>query len=771
MAYVEEHESIAERTAGRTEDMLAAVANRYIGANPKLPPVYRVIHKGGFRRDAEYRYEMNLAEKLGELEGGQFVYAWAKLWAEQEGEQPLRISCYGPVRVFVNDAWVFQSNQRDDVLPEQTAEFNAPLRRGWNQVVLEFTSAATGCGGRFGTGLIKAAPLHFLAPTKEREGQEGWVYSEPQAARWYGVKPAEAELSGAEPMGAPGSEPFRIGSLAQEISSPVRWLPERTWDAEAEQRGRFARVLGETGHGKLAFAWAKLDNRGAAPGEVTLKGRCTGRCALYLGGRLVYETPAEGGGSAAAIAVALQVPVGAHDFVIRSEGGGEGAAAWGFEFEPFEVDVQGGAEEVRWVQPYPVRGMEEPWLYLGPFRRGTEPSIEDVPTMETLFGEGEERVYWRVDQPDGWVRPYLENPLFGRWNYPLGVTLYGILETGRELGRADYIDYAADHIGQCTRVGEYSLWDAQQYGGPGTNHQLALIDSLDDCGSFGATLLRILRERELPGGRWAADRIAEYISREQDRLPSGMLYRRRGHSQLMHGTVWCDDLYMSTPFLCRYYELTGDEAYLTDAANQFLQYKELLFMPERRIMHHVYNLRFGKPNTVAWGRGNGWVLFSLTELLETMPEGHPKRPEILGFYRELCSGYLALQDEDGLWHQVLTDPQSYPEASCTSMFIYAFSRGVRFGWLQDPAPYVQAVRRGFDGLTRTCIDKHGNVYGVCRGSGYSYSALYYKERLSWLLNDTHGIGIVLLAGIETLRLRSYLAQDAAAGRRSKQALA
>jgi rhamnogalacturonyl hydrolase YesR len=24
-------------------------------------------------------------------------------------------------------------------------------------------------------------------------------------------------------------------------------------------------------------------------------------------------------------------------------------------------------------------------------------------------------------------------------------------------------------------------------------------------------------------------------------------------------TMWADDLYMSTPFLCRYYQLTGDE--------------------------------------------------------------------------------------------------------------------------------------------------------------------------------------------------------------------
>lgn len=174
-------------------------------------------------------------------------------------------------------------------------------------------------------------------------------------------------------------------------------------------------------------------------------------------------------------------------------------------------------------------------------------------------------------------------------------------------------------------------------------------------------------------------------------------------------------------------------------------------------MHHVYNIRFDKPCTVPWGRGNGWVLFSLTELLDVLPDDHPRRSELLRWYRELCGGYAALQDAEGLWHQVLTDPDSYVETSCTSMFVYAFAKGVRQGWLPDAGRFAHAALRGFEALTRHCIDQHGNIYGVCRGSGYSFSPLYYKERLSWLLNDTHGIGIVLLAGIETKRLRAYLA--------------
>jgi len=86
------------------------------------------------------------------------------------------------------------------------------------------------------------------------------------------------------------------------------------------------------------------------------------------------------------------------------------------------------------------------------------------------------------------------------------------------------------------------------------------------------------------------------------------------------------------------------------------------------------------------------------------------------------------------------------------MFIYAYARGIRFGWLTDTEEYTKAVMKGWEGLAKRSIDRHGNIYGVCRGSGYSFSPLYYKDDLSWNLNDTHGIGIVMLAGVEVLEL-------------------
>src|SRR5690606_38744186 len=83
------------------------------------------------------------------------------------------------------------------------------------------------------------------------------------------------------------------------------------------------------------------------------------------------------------------------------------------------------------------------------------------------------------------------------------------------------------------------------------------------------------------------------------------LYRVRGSVSFMQDTLWCDDLYMSTPFLCRYAQLTGDSSYLDDAAEQFLLYKKYLWMEEQQYMSHVYDFKFASQTKIAWGRGNG----------------------------------------------------------------------------------------------------------------------------------------------------------------------
>lgn len=392
--------------------------------------------------------------------------------------------------------------------------------------------------------------------------------------------------------------------------------------------------------------------------------------------------------------------------------------------------------------PFPVQGRCTPYLIAGPLAYD-DPAQLDARVPGQLLRGADGPVTWRPAYANMALRPYAETHLYGRWTYPLGVTLYGMWQAGHALGIPAFNDYVLGHLRQVTGIHDYALYDKALYGFPGVNEQICWLDALDDCGSFGSMMLEAAPDD--PASRALARRIGQYMLDEQPRTADGAFCRR-------DDTIWADDMYMSGPFLCRYTALTGDPRAIDECAEQLLKYRALLYLPDRQVMSHMRCLRAGQANGIPWSRGNGWVLFTLSELLPRLPQDHPRRAALLAFFNELTEGYLRLQDPSGLWHQLLDGPETYLEASATAMFACAFARGLRGGWF--PAEREQAVaeamRRAWDGLCRVAIDRNGNLYGVCRGSGFSFSRAYYRS-LWWNFNDTHGIGIVMLAGVEVLR--------------------
>ncbi|WP_427052269.1 glycoside hydrolase family 88/105 protein [Paenibacillus sp. TC-CSREp1] len=737
--YFHENEAIANKVYDDDSipDVLTTVAQRYIGDHPQHSFTFRACHQEGFRRLGDYRYDLDLADRCKEARSGQYVYVWGKLWSDGQTALNTSLNCYSPVTIYVNGEQIFKSELLQELFPERRTPIPLQVREGWNDVLLCFVKTDAGFGGIFGTGSFKNFPLHFLTPGVDRKGQEGWLYS--------------------EPVDEPISN-LPCNGMTEEETGLI-WYPRKSWSDEERSRGAFARIFG-TSRPAVAYAWCKLDVTQPGPEPVMLQGHHEGALTLYLDGTEMYTALGSGH-----FRVQLPRQYGTCDLVVKGQLDRAGEPNWGFTLGKAGVEEAAIDSLVnagwRLMPPRPVAGCADVWLYTGSFVPGTEPSPADIAVTDTVFEDGAQGVYWRVDLPATHVRPFLENTHYGKWNYPLGVTLMGLLQTGQQLGRKDYIQYVREHIGLSTAFDQYALWDRAAYGAAGINNQLSAIDSLDDCGSFASTLLAAMELGEIRGGRETADRIANYMAHEQERLPDGAFYRVRGSGEMRQETMWCDDLYMSTPFLMRYGQLTGDTSCWDDAVNQFLMFQKYLYLPDQQIMSHVYDFVRGKATGIPWGRGNGWVLFSLTELLSILPRDHPKRPELLTFYREMCAGVLTLQGENGLWHQVLNCFDSYEETSCTSMFIYAYARGIREGWLEKPGAYLNAVRKGWEGLTRISIDHKGNIYGVCRGSGYSFTALYYRDDLGWNLNDTHGIGIVLLAGVEVYKMHQQLREKSA----------
>ena len=138
----------------------------------------------------------------------------------------------------------------------------------------------------------------------------------------------------------------------------------------------------------------------------------------------------------------------------------------------------------------------------------------------------------------------------------------------------------------------------------------------------------------------------------------------------------------------------------------------------------------------------------MSDALESIPKETEGYAELMDAYLAFTEGIVALQDGDGLWHQVLNRHDSYSETSCTSMFIIGLCRGIRNGWLGRE--YEKFVRLAYEGLISQKIDKGGAVYDVCMGSGNARNVEYYMN-LGAIDNDDHGTGVVLTAICEMIR--------------------
>lgn len=730
-AYIEPRDSARYAFGDEDHRILELLASRYVGANPPIPFAYRAFSQQGIMQDEEGLYDMELSSRWPQAANGDYAYVYGLVWSDNERSIDCNLEPIGPVRLYMNDRQLFRTSAVEEMKPDARVVIPLLLAKGWNRILIEARRTPAGFGCRFGADEAKVRILNVLAPFSGRDGSAGWVYSEPVKKSCFGEGNFPDERNPEEATG-------------------IEWLPRAKWREEEEAKPNLERLYGTPERAVAGYGWTRLPITGAE--TIELAGQVFGPASVWVDGKPVLNL-AEAG----AFRETIQPKHSGGHLLIRTESSLRG---WGFELK-----VSANGKPLSLKQPVHIHGYDGEWLYAGPIAVNAELDASAVCRLSALLpavnlsGQPTGSTYWTLDRPRTRLRPFYENAMlsnkwtvgtatnFGRWDYPLGVTMYGLLRTARELNREDWSQYALSHIRTCTDMYDYSLWDRQEYGFPGVNQQLVLTRMLDNCGSFGSAMLEAYRQEGDDAFLRIAETIVDFMLKRLERREDGAFFRL-SEGDYFDNTMWADDLYMSTPFLTRYALISGNREVMDEAARQFLLFRKYLFIEEERIMSHVYDFKYGQATKVPWGRGNGWVLFSLSELLERLPVNHPDREALLDFFKAMCSGVAELQGSSGLWRQVLNEPDAYEEASCTAMFAYAFARGSRFGWLAGDRDYAAAARKAWRGLTEHAIDRAGNVHGVCSGSRYSFSPDYYMHDLRTVVNDNHGIGIMMLAGVE-----------------------
>ncbi len=253
---------------------------------------------------------------------------------------------------------------------------------------------------------------------------------------------------------------------------------------------------------------------------------------------------------------------------------------------------------------------------------------------------------------------------------------------------------------------------------------------------------------------------------EHPRTQSGGFW----HKKIYPNQMWLDGLYMGEPFYAQYTVTFENGKKLDDVAKQFEQIQLHATDSKTGLLYHAWdeskqmpwaNKETGKsPNF--WSRALGWYAMALVDALDYFPKDHPKQKEIVGYLNNVAVALAKFQDkESGLWYQVTDkagEKGNYLEATGSSMFAYAFAKGVNKGYL--PAEYKKLANKAFDGLTKQLmkVDADGTITltQACQVAGlggtpyrdgsYEY---YVNERKKD--NDPKGTGPFILAALELNR--------------------
>jgi unsaturated rhamnogalacturonyl hydrolase len=136
------------------------------------------------------------------------------------------------------------------------------------------------------------------------------------------------------------------------------------------------------------------------------------------------------------------------------------------------------------------------------------------------------------------------------------------------------------------------------------------------------------------------------------------------------------------------------------------------FLAAKKLLSHIWNegkRRFKRKDF--WGVGNGWAAAGITRVIRALPPERGKdKKRLVGYLKDLVDGCLAFQRPDGLFHDVVDNPNSFVETNLGQMLSYSIYTGAAACWLS--ADYIAAADRMRQAAWKK-LDRHGLVQGVC----------------------------------------------------------
>lgn len=331
------------------------------------------------------------------------------------------------------------------------------------------------------------------------------------------------------------------------------------------------------------------------------------------------------------------------------------------------------------------------------------------------------------------------------WDYVSGLVAYSVLKAWKQYPeQTDYYTVVkdfADHYlqgGDTIKVGE---------------------SNVDDIAA-GKIFFTLYEEESKKGNTEDAKRYRDCATFLRNKLKHN--HSRIGadkpgaggffHKAQYPNQMWLDGLYMGAAFYADWQYAFGEEQgeednqkSWTDIASQFNIIHKYTYDADKKLNYHAWSADPMDANSFwakkeapylgcspeFWGRGMGWYFAALVDVLEIMPQTHTDYQTIVGIAKQVAEGLAQYQDKkSGCWYQLLQydgttkadnmgdtasngeiynkcDKANYLEASASSMFTYAYLKGMRIGVL-DKSLYSEVADKAYQGLLDTFIKNEEN---------------------------------------------------------------
>lgn len=315
------------------------------------------------------------------------------------------------------------------------------------------------------------------------------------------------------------------------------------------------------------------------------------------------------------------------------------------------------------------------------------------------------------------------------WEWTHGIGLYGIYQyyqqTGDEKMRAVIDDWFTARLAEGTPT--------------------------KNVNTMSPFLTLAYRYEETGNAAWRPylERWAEWVMYEMPRTDKGamqhIVYNNENHQQM-----WDDTLMMSVLPLAKIGKLLDRPEFVEEATYQFLVHVQYLMDRETGLWFHGWTFD-GHHNfaQARWARGNSWLTIAIPEFLELvdLPENNATRRYLLQVLESQVSALAKCQDDSGLWHTLLDDPQSYLESSATAGFAYGILKAVRKRYID--ASYAPVAEKAIQGVIKH-INPAGELTQTSFGTAMGSDLDFYREIA--LTSMPYGQAMAILCLSEYLRV-------------------